>query len=211
MPDDVGSNYPDIAALVNELLDQMHEADQMLGTDPHAAVKRALEATLRSIMKFSVHKAPDGVPRVVPGAALARLIAAHDDLERGIVDPVLQPKPEARRKGNYLPLMTELLRVAPAAAMQLLINAGRNNEPAAREVVRMMGENHPMFADLDGERWRIVARWRTEILSGDDPDTKQKFDDYLQFVTNFLRDKEGTADDLVGMARLMLREVDRYG
>jgi hypothetical protein len=206
MPDETGSDYGDI--LLRELLDRLHEADQTLKTDRHAAIKNSLMLVLMAIIKASHRMAGNSVPLVVPGIALQQLLTAFDDLERGIVDPVLQPRSGA---SNTLPTSTRLARVVPAVAMQLIYNAGRKWEDAAKEVAQILGENHRIFAGSPGVRWRIIARWRTDVMSGDDPDAKRKFDEYLESMADFLSAREGTAKDLEKIARLIMRELDHYG
>jgi hypothetical protein len=62
-PDEVGLN---LIALARELLERLQGADQKLETDPHAAVKDALQALQGFIIETSRATASDGVPRVVP-------------------------------------------------------------------------------------------------------------------------------------------------
>jgi hypothetical protein len=200
MPDDM---------LLRELLDRLHEADQTLKTDRHSAIKSELKLVLAVIIDAAHRLAGNSVPQVVPGIALQQLLIAFDDLERGIVDPVLQPSPGT---SSTLCTATTLARVVTAVAMQLLCNAGRKWEDAAKEVAQILGENHRLFAGHSGARWRIIARWRTAVMSGEDPDDKQKFDGYLKFVADFLSAREGTAEDLVKIARIIMRtELDHYG
>jgi hypothetical protein len=206
MPDEAPAYHSDI--LLRELLDRLHEADQKLKMDPHAAIKTELMLVLAALIDAANLLAGNSAPHVFPGTALQRLLTAFDDLERGIVDPVLQPRPGT---SSTLPTATRFARVVPAVAMQLLYNAGRKWEDAAKEVAQMLGENHRIFAGHSGERWRIIARWRTEVMSCDDPDAKQKFDEYLKFAAEFLSAREGTAEDLPKIARRLMRELDHYG
>jgi hypothetical protein len=148
MPDD--PNARELRALVRELLDRQREADRMLATDAHGAVKAAAAAALHAVMRLDACVAGDERSRVVPGAALARLLAAFEDRDGGISSPLLQPLEP--RGGNNLDMTVTLRRVEPVVAMELLKRAGRTRDEAAAEVARLMGHDHPMFADLDGER-----------------------------------------------------------
>ena len=135
MPDEVGPDHNDISELrrlVRELLERQQEVDQMLGTDPHAAVKDATAWMLDSVVRLAEYITAGSPSRVTPGASLVRLLAALEDRDRGVSNPLLLPV--NKLKGNNLLLMAGLLRVEPAVAMELLIRAGRGRDAAAREV-----------------------------------------------------------------------------
>lgn len=223
MPNEVAADHNELLPLTSQLLDLLEAADRKLETAPHAAVQDTLQLLLRFVILAALYRTTGSVPRIeegalsltlgsaprVPGAALRRLVSAFEDLERGIVDRVLL-QPKVANRGNYLGLEVRLARVEPAVAMELLIRAGRKRQEAAKEVVRMLGENPSVFAGHHGEPWRIVAGWRTAAMSGDDRETKQKFDAWLELVTKVLCAREGTAADLVKIARVVLSESDHY-
>lgn len=196
--------------IVAALLDDLRAADQKLATDPHAAG----QATLNALLRFVIRAAQSQTPGEMPGDALRRLVAAHCiDLEGGVInDPIMRPKPQNRSKGNYLGHEAKLARVEPALAMELLIKAGWLQDDAAKQVVRMLGNNLAVFTGLDGVPWQIVKRWRKDIKSGADPDAKQKFDELLEAAAKFLRDRgEEGAEGLVRIAHITLNRLDHSG
>jgi hypothetical protein len=205
MPDEVAGNHSDLLALGRALLERQQEVDDKLATDAHAAVKDALMLQVLFLKDLSCYLAAPLAPRAVPGAALVRLLAAHDDLESGIVDPVLHPKATTPRGGNKLSLMARLERVPLAVSMQLLMQAGRLREAAAKEVVQMLGNRRTIFAGHGGSPWRLVARWRDEL--GEDPDLKQMLNNCVAEIAAPLKDRQDVAEALVRAARIAL---DRY-
>jgi hypothetical protein len=206
MPDDVGPNY---TALVSELLERLQEADQKLETDPHAAVKDALQVLQGFIIEASRTMAPDGVPRIVPGRAIGRFVAALDDRDRGVPDPVLKRRRADKHSRRALPLTTKIARAEIGILMDILMRAGRTFPVASKEVVQHLGKNHKVFGGLSGNRERIVERWRSETSNSDDPDIAKMFHEHLEEATLFLRDRNGGAADLVRIAHMRLRDF-RY-
>jgi hypothetical protein len=200
MLNEVGPDHSDISELrrlVRELLEHQHEVDQMLGTDPHAAVKDAAARMLDSVVRLSEYLAAGSPSRVTPGAALVVLLQALEDRDNGIVNSVLQPT--EGRGGNYLHQGVIYARVNVALAVELLSRAGRGREEATKEVAELLGPGHRIFTGHRGERWRIVKRWRQDIASGDYPDAAEKFDRLLEAVLATIStiSEEPSADDLV--------------
>jgi hypothetical protein len=203
MPDEAA---PDHTALVHALLERLREADQKLPTDSHAAVRDALQVVLAFIIDVSRANAPGGVPRVVPGKAIARFVAALDDHDRGVPNPLLKPKPADAHTRRALPLTTKLARAEIGILMDMLMRADRTWEAAAKEVARLLGPNHAIFRGLAGQRWRIITHWRSDAMSGADPDIKKMFDESLDEATCLLRDQGAGAADLIQRAHRRLRE-----
>jgi hypothetical protein len=114
-----------------------------------------------------------------------------------VLDPVLKPRPADVHSRRALPLTIKIARAEIGILMDMLMRAGRSFEAAAKEVVRLLGENQKIFHGLPGNRQRIVERWRTGAMNSDDPDIKKMFNEHLEEVTRFLRDRDGGAVDLV--------------
>jgi hypothetical protein len=212
MLDDVGSQHNGLLALLRALLERTAEIDGTLQTDPHAAVRDIAKLMLAFLTELSEYMAGGSPSRVTHGAALVGLVLAFEDRDRGIVNPVLQPKAEDRRKGNNLRQEVMFARVQPALASKLLFRAGRGKEEADKEVAGLLGKDHRVFTGHSGERWRIVKRWREDIDSGDYPDAAEKFDCLLEAVLDTIRAASGepSADYLVKAAYAALGELDRY-
>lgn len=92
------------------------------------------------------------------------------------MDPMLVPAMDRRmrvvdseagkRQGIRAGLTANVLtaRATIAAAMQILMLAGQKREVAAREVASILKSNS-VLANCKGEPWRVVARWREEIMA----------------------------------------------
>jgi hypothetical protein len=214
MLDEVGSNHSDLYALLRALLERTAEIDGTLRSDPHAAVRDITKLMLLFLTKLSEYMADGSPSRVTHGAALVSLVLAFEDRDRGIVNPVLLPKAEDRRKGNNLRQEVMFARVQSALASELLFRAGRGKEEADKEVAELLGKDHRLFTGHSGETWRIVKRWRENIDSGDYPDAAEKFDYLLEAVLDTIRARaasgEPSADDLEKAADAALGELDRY-
>jgi hypothetical protein len=210
MPDEVGSNHNDLSALVRELLEHQHEADEKLRTDRHAAVKDAVLRAANSIMRLSSYVAGGSPSHVTHGAALVSLAQAFEDRDRGIRNPLLQPSEGLG--GNNLRQEVMFARVKPALAVELLFKAGRGKKEAQKEVAQQLGPDHWIFTGHRGERWRIVKRWREDIDSGDYPDAAEAFACWLEAALAAIRTKSAdpSADDFVKAAHAALKELDRY-
>jgi hypothetical protein len=210
MADEVGSNHNDLSALVRELLELQHEADEKLRTDPHAAVKDAVLRVADSIMRLSSYVAGGSPSHVTPGAALVSLAQAFEDRDQGKRNPLLQPT--EGHGGNNLLQEVMFARVKPALAVELLFKAGRKKKEAQEEVAQLLGPDHRIFTGHHGERWRIVKRWRADIDSGDYPAAAEAFDCWLDAALTTIRANSGepSADDFVKAARAALKELDRY-
>ena len=110
-----------------------------------------------------------------PDITLARLAHALIGIEEGTVDPILEPNKERRRRvldaaedkyqGNRAGHTANVLagRATAAAAMEILMLAGRGRKEAAEEVAKAL-KSTPLLADSTGEHFRVVERWRDEIL-----------------------------------------------
>jgi hypothetical protein len=202
MPDEVADKDSDIVALSRALLDCLQETDGKLGTDAHAAVKDAVHLALLFAKKLADRFAAPATPHVWPGAALGRLLAALDDRDRGIVDPVLQP--QNKHGGNYLSLPAKQERFGVVLAMELLMAAGQHRQPAANEVVRLLGNQRAIFEGHDGSPWRLVARWRDELRK--DTDFKKMIDESVAEITASLKGCQDIAEALRRIARMALNQ-----
>jgi hypothetical protein len=209
--DEVGPDHSEILALLCAQHERQKKADEKLRTDSRAAVKDAVHEALLSVMQQSEYLAGGSPSRVTHGAALACLLLALEDRDRGIANPLLQPA-EGRVVGTLrLEVMLERANVVLAA--ELLYRAGRGREEADKEVAQLLGHKHPVFDGHSGERGRIVKRWREDIDSGNYPEAAEKFDELLAaaLATIRARSAEPSADDLVKAASAALGELDRYG
>ena len=109
---------------VFKLLDTLGVSDGILEERPRDAVHRSLIAVFDFIIWAGRHRRDLGLAPPnshLPGDAVARLVMAFQDLNRGIVDPVFAKaaEPGTRRGPHALPLHVQLKRVRPAVFMEL--------------------------------------------------------------------------------------------
>ncbi len=164
---------------------------------------RNLAALDRDLGRFS-GPAPDG--------KLLSLAHALAGLNEGTVDPIVAPATEPRRRvvdaaedkhqGIRLgPTANVLLdRAAAAAAVEILMLAGRARKAAAQEVAKALN-GAPVLADIKGEPWRVVARWREEIVAREE---KRQFPAMVGQDVDYATQAAGRFNLLVGEARRWL-------
>jgi hypothetical protein len=128
----------------------------------------------------------------LPGDAVARLLMAFDDLNRGVIDTVLGPPEEleTRRGRHMLPLHEQHGRVRPAVLMELLIMDGYGVEKAAKEVADRTGDSMGAIK----RRWRAIKNgvadsWASEQFNTDVAETKR-----------LVEERGGTAADYIKLA-----------
>lgn len=95
--------------------------------------------------------------------ALIDLACALNDLDRGIVAPLLKPADVSHRPPNAL--SAELFRALPAAAMTLEMEAGKRRKEASREIAAQL--NRMGYRDSSGNRIEgsQVAKWREKMMT----------------------------------------------
>ena len=132
-----------------------------LETDERAAVRAVASIDLNLVTRVANHlRGHPGFPAKWPGTALNRLVAALTDDEP---DPILSPRRKdggaARRGAPKLPLNTQLERVEPAVALDLLMaKAPQSPEDAAKGVLDLLRESHAEA---------LVRQWRKLSAGGD--------------------------------------------
>jgi hypothetical protein len=162
--------------ITDQLLIDLCQADAAMRLDERAAVQFAV-ARIGMFVR-GVAALDQGLGRFtdpVPDAALLRLGHALAGLNEGTVDPIVARAPEPSRRvvdaaedkhqGIRLgpTANVELDHATAAAAVAILMLAGRARQAAAQEVVKALNDA-PVLADIRGVPWRVVARWRDEIV-----------------------------------------------
>ncbi len=214
MTDEVGEDDTGIALedrlrrkIIGQLLRDLQMADATMQSGDHGAplfaVVKAGQA-VRRLAELDVElgrfagPAPDGV--------LLRLAHALAGLSEGTVDPMLKPAKKRRRRvvdaaedkhqgvraGPTANVLTA--RTTAAAAMELLMLAGRHLEDAASEVADIL-KSDPALAASRGKPERVIARWREEIMAlgekreapamvGHDVDFRRRAAGQFNFIVN---------------------------
>jgi hypothetical protein len=152
----------------------------------------------------------------VPDGGLHRLGRALAGLDEGTVDPILKPATEPRRRvvdaaedkhqgiraGPTANVLTA--RATAAAAVEILMLAGRSRKAAAQEVSEIL-KGSSVLASIKGEEWAAVARWREEIKERGE---KREFPDMLGQGVDLPTQAAGEFNFFVGVARRWLDAGD---
>jgi hypothetical protein len=200
----------ELVRAVLDLLDALHAGDAILEEHPRDAVHRAQTDMFNFVIRAGRLRRDLGLAPPnshLPGDAVARSVTAFADLNRGIVDPVLEPAAQPGKKsgGNKLILKDQLDRVEPAVAMELLIMAGAGVEEAAAEAARLL-KGDPLLADVDGDHTAAIKRWWRIASKGDaDSWATEKFNTNVAEAKHQVAIRGGTAADLVKIAHGILR------
>jgi hypothetical protein len=198
-PSEVVADDPDIqlaqeiALDAIELVRTIFVADRRIDENARVAalaeVGAALEFARRTANRL---QGLPGVPTGRPGSALERLGWALDDLEKGIVGPMVSPAAKPRRgsapdktgtirgKRPPQPTKVQMLQAEVAATMQLLMLGGRLRVDAAKEAAGKL-KGHPILAGIKGAPWRTIAGWRDAISAGSVSPTAIQY--YNSFLT----------------------------
>jgi hypothetical protein len=132
-------------------------------SSPHhrrAAVMHALNAVYAFLQQVGF----DGVDELsrssmlTPVGALALALA---DLERGVVSPLLEPRPVPGRPPDLH--SRRMVKGAAAAAVTLMMEVGFERKDAAKRIARAL---RAFDVKLDGNRqldWHTVASWRVQV------------------------------------------------
>ncbi len=149
-----------------------------------------------------------------PDRVLFRLAHALAGLDEGTVDPILVPADNRRsvvdattgkrRRGQRpgLAVNVEVARATAAAAMRILMLAGRGRKAAAQEVTKIL-RDRPLLTARTGEPWRVVARWREDIMKLSE---KRELPDMLGQNVDFRTYAAGQFNFLVGQASRLKRD-----
>jgi hypothetical protein len=164
---------------------------------------REISALDRDLGRFS-GPAPDGV--------LFSLAHALAGLNEGTVDPIVAPATEPRRRvvdaaeDKHQGIRVgptanvQLDRAAAAAAVEILMLAGRARKAAAQEVAKAL-TGASVLADIKGEPWRVIARWRDEIVARGE---KREFPAMMGQDADYATQAAGRFNYLAGEARRWL-------
>jgi hypothetical protein len=191
--------------LVLDLLNAMRVADEMLEEHPRAAVRHSQTEVLRFLIQAGCHRRDLGLAPAashLPGDAVARLVMAFENLEQGLVDPVLAPSEELETNhGRHALLLKDRAdRVRPALVMELLMMAGYGTKKAAQEVARLL-KGDPILTDVGGDHAAAITRWRHVIKRGSaDAWDTEMFNVLLATAKLTVQDHGGTAVDFIKLA-----------
>lgn len=192
---------PDVVrAIMRDVVDwicRMFAADRELETDERAAVRAVASIDLNLVTRVANHlRGHPGFPAKWPGTALNRLVAALTDDEP---DPILSPRRKdgeaARRGAPKLPLNTQLERVEPAVALDLLMaKAPQSPEDAAKGVLDLLRESHAEA---------LVRQWR-KLSAGGDSIPAEIFRELRDTVKREVDARGMDADAYIAVIRTML-------
>ena len=192
-----------VGAIMRDLVDWIlltFAADKALETDERVAIKGAADIDLRLVTCVAGHlRGQPGFPAKTPGAALKRLVAALTDRDNGKSDQVLSPQRSdgkaAPRGRPTLSLNTQLERVEPAVAMELIMARNpQSPEDAAKEVLDLVRESHAAA---------LVRQWRT-LKAGGDSTATEIFNDLIELARREVGARGMTADAYSAVIRTML-------
>jgi hypothetical protein len=150
-----------------------------------------------------------------PGAALERLGLALGDLAKGKIAKMFIPMPRTadkldktgKKRGKRPPVAAKVqqIRDEVAGAIQLLHEGGNTLDAAAKTAAHEL-RNHPILADVKGQHWRTIRKWR-EIQPGGGVATH--YTAFLKMAREIVKAKGGTAADLTTIAIGQLRRLPK--
>jgi len=191
------------AAILTEALEEAWAAYvSNNGDGGRRGVRLALAAALEYVAGADPH-ASEMFDRFV-----TVMVAALDDLDRGVTAPLL--KPGARDSQNPDSLARKDIRRRAVATMAVLMDANVGRDDAAEKVTAVLAENGFHVTVITLKRWydeRLPAevkqrKGRPPKSGGQDRDAQHQLDARLHYVTTAHQGADTMLDELAWFVRL---------
>lgn len=122
----------------------------------------AREGAIRALLAtaFFIQKV-DPTKRTTLAKMFADLSGALIELEFGLVDPILRPKPITNRRPDSFE--RKQIKEAAAITMTLLFERNFFRQEAAKAVASLLCDCGINFGGRDRQKWKTVAAWRDQL------------------------------------------------
>ena len=148
------------------LIEELDQCAILFWQDVQSSGRQGAARAVLSVVKFlglaGVRESvEEGVRSFERAAPLVGLVAALADLDEGIATPMLTRAKAGNAPGTRM--LDRFSRAQAASAMECLIRCGLSRRDAAGEVAKGI-EGRSYAQGYDRELWRVVARWRDDVL-----------------------------------------------